>query len=362
MHVQGSSPGSVSFGAPFIPVKSAAAAVAPKESLNTTFSPIEEIASIESSTTRIDSQVVYSFSHLESVSARISAPSLEAIPSEPVPTGTPDTPVVQNGGSAAEAGANVSPGRSEAPATGAGQTSNQNAVSSLEPGSDAGVSPAENDNLAPEQTTPQQPQQRAQNDEGRQAQGGADGSKASEIGLSEQDRSVIKALASRDREVRTHEQQHQSVGGQYAGAATFSLKRGPDGVQYAVGGEVSIDIAEVPNNPAATIEKMRTVRAAALAPAEPSSQDRAVAAAATRIMLKAQAEAAKQERESLSESQESSGTKLKDLREQEQKDKEARAEARSKGAEGVATYEQLIQLGRQFEQGLIPEINLDQLA
>ena len=43
-------------------------------------------------------------------------------------------------------------------------------------------------------------------------------------------------------------------------------------------------------DPQATIDKMRVVRAAALAPAEPSPQDRAVAAEAMQLMLQAQAE------------------------------------------------------------------------
>jgi hypothetical protein len=69
-------------------------------------------------------------------------------------------------------------------------------------------------------------------------------------------------------------------------------ERGPDGAQYAIGGEVSIDTAPVDGDPQATIEKMRTVRAAALAPAEPSPQDRAVAAQAMQLMLQAQSELA----------------------------------------------------------------------
>ena len=47
---------------------------------------------------------------------------------------------------------------------------------------------------------------------------------------------------------------------------------------YATTGEVSVDTSAIPNDPEASIEKMRTVIAAALAPAEPSSQDRQVAA------------------------------------------------------------------------------------
>jgi hypothetical protein len=73
---------------------------------------------------------------------------------------------------------------------------------------------------------------------------------------------------------------------------SFTYQRGPDGAQYAVGGEVSIDLSPVQGDPQATIEKMRIVRAAAMAPAEPSGQDRAVAAQAMQIMLQAQSELA----------------------------------------------------------------------
>ena len=102
----------------------------------------------------------------------------------------------------------------------------------------------------------------------------------------------LTELKARDREVRAHEQAHQSVGGQYAGSMSFTYERGPDGAQYAVGGEVSIDVSPVEGDPQATIEKMRVVRAAAMAPAQPSGQDRAVAAQAMQTMLQAQAEMA----------------------------------------------------------------------
>lgn len=109
-------------------------------------------------------------------------------------------------------------------------------------------------------------------------------------GLDDADLKVLSELKARDREVRAHEAAHQSVGGQYAGAVSYVYQRGPDGAQYAVGGEVSIDVAPVQGDPQATIEKMRVVRAAAMAPAEPSAQDRAVAAQAMQIMLQAQTE------------------------------------------------------------------------
>lgn len=100
----------------------------------------------------------------------------------------------------------------------------------------------------------------------------------------------VAKLVSRDQEVRAHEQAHASVGGAYAGAPTYTFTRGPDGKRYAVGGEVSIDVAPVPNDPQATLRKMEVVLRAALAPAEPSAQDLRVAAEAQAQMAQARAE------------------------------------------------------------------------
>ncbi|WP_440054339.1 putative metalloprotease CJM1_0395 family protein [Pseudoalteromonas sp. T1lg65] len=110
----------------------------------------------------------------------------------------------------------------------------------------------------------------------------------------EQDEQVIQELKSRDREVRLHEQAHARVGGQHAGSPSYEYQRGPDGNNYAIGGQVMIDVAPIEGDPQATIEKMQTVRAAALAPAEPSGADRAIAADATQKLSAAQAELAKQ--------------------------------------------------------------------
>ena len=106
------------------------------------------------------------------------------------------------------------------------------------------------------------------------------------------ERRAINELGTRDREVRAHEQAHASVGGQYAGSPTYSFTRGPDGVSYAVGGEVSIDTSPVPNDPEATLRKAQVIRAAASAPAEPSPQDRRVAAQAASLENEARAQLA----------------------------------------------------------------------
>lgn len=100
----------------------------------------------------------------------------------------------------------------------------------------------------------------------------------------------IKELQARDQEVRAHEQAHAVTGGRYAGSPSYEYQQGPDGKRYAVGGEVQIDIAPVSGDPQATIQKMQQVKAAALAPAEPSSADRRIAAEATQRLLQAQAE------------------------------------------------------------------------
>lgn len=106
----------------------------------------------------------------------------------------------------------------------------------------------------------------------------------------EQEQQEIRELAARDREVRSHEQAHAAVGGKYAGSPVYEFVRGPDGVSYAVGGEVSIDTSPIPGDPEATIAKAQQIRRAANAPAEPSPQDRRVAAEASLMEADARAE------------------------------------------------------------------------
>ena len=103
----------------------------------------------------------------------------------------------------------------------------------------------------------------------------------------------IEKLKQRDREVRAHEAAHKAVGGELAGSIQLQYQQAPDGQRYAVGGEVSIDTAKVSGDPQATLNKANRIQAAALAPANPSSQDRAVAAQASAMAAEAQAELAR---------------------------------------------------------------------
>lgn len=99
--------------------------------------------------------------------------------------------------------------------------------------------------------------------------------------LTQEQKLELAQLQQADTAIRAHEMAHLAAAGPYAkSGATFQYKRGPDGKNYAVAGEVQIDTSKEPT-PEATIRKMRMVRAAALAPADPSPQDRKVAAAAT---------------------------------------------------------------------------------
>ena len=124
-----------------------------------------------------------------------------------------------------------------------------------------------------------------ENDSGQaQVEGGSrtneNGEKVDENGLTEAEQREVEKLKARDREVRAHEQAHATVGGSVTGPPQYTFTKGPDGKQYAVGGEVSVDSSPVQGNPEATIRKMELVKRAALAPSNPSSQDRRVAAEA----------------------------------------------------------------------------------
>jgi hypothetical protein len=119
--------------------------------------------------------------------------------------------------------------------------------------------------------------------------------KSEETAVSDSDLSKIRELKARDREVRAHEAAHIAAGGSAVrGGARLQYVRGPDGVLYATGGEVSIDTSKA-STPEATLAKAEMIRRAALAPAKPSSQDRAIAADAARMAMQARQEISAQQ-------------------------------------------------------------------
>ena len=127
----------------------------------------------------------------------------------------------------------------------------------------------------------------------RQAQkGGMEGKAAGGGQLSEAEQRQVDELQRTDQRVRAHEQAHLAAGGGLtSGGARFQYRTGPDGKQYAASGEVQIDTSEE-KDPNATIRKAQRIKAAALAPADPSAQDRSVAARADAMAAKARQELA----------------------------------------------------------------------
>ncbi len=122
------------------------------------------------------------------------------------------------------------------------------------------------------------------------------GAVKSEKELPENEKREVEKLKQRDREVRQHEQAHMAAGAGLTGGASYSYQVGPDGKRYAIGGEVSIDVS-TEKDPQATIVKMGRVKRAALAPADPSGADRAVARKADANIRAAQAEIQKERME-----------------------------------------------------------------
>ncbi|MFW1677502.1 putative metalloprotease CJM1_0395 family protein [Pontibacter sp. JAM-7] len=145
------------------------------------------------------------------------------------------------------------------------------------------------------------PEARARSANEQQSAGSADGTVSSQTTAvsyktDAAQQSLVRELARRDLEVRTHERIHASVGGRYTSAPSFTYERGPDGRLYAVSGEVQIDTTSIPGNPQASLEKAQVIQRAALAVPDPSPADRNAAAQARAMAAAAQAEIARLDR------------------------------------------------------------------
>lgn len=109
--------------------------------------------------------------------------------------------------------------------------------------------------------------------------------------LSESEKKIVSKLKAIEKEVIAHENSHISAGGGLVrGGASYSYALGPDGKRYITGGEVKIDVTVNSDDPQSAIIKMQQVSKAALAPANPSAQDKAVASEAAKIEAQARLE------------------------------------------------------------------------
>jgi len=98
----------------------------------------------------------------------------------------------------------------------------------------------------------------------------------------------LRQLEARDQDVHAHERAHAGAGGRWMhGGPKYQFVTGPDGKQYALGGESRIDLSPVADDPVGTIQKMQQVRRAAMAPLQPSSQDRLIARQAAMLEVQA---------------------------------------------------------------------------
>lgn len=119
--------------------------------------------------------------------------------------------------------------------------------------------------------------------------------------LTEDEQRQVKNLQKRDREVRAHEQAHlAAAAGLRASGPFYQYTKGPDGKKYATGGEVRIDNSPE-KDPQETILKMQRVKTAALAPANPSAQDRSVATQASRTEAQARQQLAQERAQEMKE-------------------------------------------------------------
>jgi type IV secretory pathway VirB10-like protein len=131
---------------------------------------------------------------------------------------------------------------------------------------------------------------KVENDDGKDA-------KEEKDGLSSAEQRQVAELAQTDRKVRQHEQMHIAAGRDLiTSGPTYSYETGPDGQRYAVAGEVGIDTSKG-STPEETVQKAARIRAAALAPPDPSAQDRHVAALASQMQMEALQEIARQRQE-----------------------------------------------------------------
>ena len=103
----------------------------------------------------------------------------------------------------------------------------------------------------------------------------------------------VRELKQIQNEVIAHEAAHQASAGELGGGVSYTYTQGPDGQKYITGGEVPIRFKEGAT-PEETLRNMQRVQAAASAPADPSGQDRQVAAKAAALAARARSEITKE--------------------------------------------------------------------
>jgi hypothetical protein len=124
----------------------------------------------------------------------------------------------------------------------------------------------------------------------------ADGEKSPKPESSKNDKSdeEVSRLERTEREVTAHENAHKTSAGRFGGPISYTYTTGPDGKRYITGGEVPIHTPAT-SDPEEALSNARQVMRAAMAPADPSGQDIAVAASAAAVISDAGARMARED-------------------------------------------------------------------
>ena len=108
--------------------------------------------------------------------------------------------------------------------------------------------------------------------------------------LTQQEEQELAKLKNTDAEVKRHENAHKAMAaGLQTSGPNYEYETGPDGKKYAVAGDVNISYQKS-SDPEINLKNAQKLKAAALAPAEPSAQDRSVARKADMEIAKAKQE------------------------------------------------------------------------
>lgn len=108
--------------------------------------------------------------------------------------------------------------------------------------------------------------------------------------LTQQEQQEVSELKTTDAQVRAHEHAHlAAAAGLKTSGPNYEYETGPDGEKYAVAGDVNVSY-QSSSDPEVNLRNAQQLRAAALAPADPSAQDRKVAAQAEREIAQARQE------------------------------------------------------------------------
>ena len=114
--------------------------------------------------------------------------------------------------------------------------------------------------------------------------------------LSEAELRELSRLQRRDDQMRLHEQVHVAKSADGALRRSFTYVRGADNKTYAVSNSLKADFTPVPNDPEATVDKMKSIKRAALSDEARTPQSSLVAGQAAARERVAAEQIAKQQR------------------------------------------------------------------